>query len=52
MIASATRDYNVPNAKFSVVDCRYLEKEPSIVAGIWDKVYGVLYKVVPASSSG
>ncbi|RMJ25570.1 Methyltransferase domain-containing protein [Aspergillus sp. HF37] len=39
MIASAARDYNTPNAEFSAVDCRYLEKESSIVAGTWDKVY-------------
>ncbi|KAJ5124948.1 uncharacterized protein N7515_008773 [Penicillium bovifimosum] len=38
MIDSATKDYASPKAEFRVVDCRYLEKENSIVNGSWDKV--------------
>jgi ubiquinone/menaquinone biosynthesis C-methylase UbiE len=39
MIESANKDYGSPKASFRVVDCRYLEKETSIVNGSWDKVY-------------
>ena len=39
MIESANKDYAGPKASFRVVDCRYLEKETSIVDGSWDKVY-------------
>lgn len=39
MIESANKDYASPKASFRVVDCRYLEKETSIVNGSWDKVY-------------
>ncbi|CAI7656968.1 unnamed protein product [Penicillium discolor] len=38
MIESANKDYASPKASFRVVDCRYLEKETSIVNGSWDKV--------------
>ncbi|KAJ5336236.1 uncharacterized protein N7506_004258 [Penicillium brevicompactum] len=38
MIESANKDYASPKASFRVVDCRYLEKETSIVDGSWDKV--------------
>lgn len=39
MIESATKDYGGSNAEFRVVDCRYLERESSILADGWDKVY-------------
>jgi hypothetical protein len=39
MIESANKDYASSKASFRVVDCRYLEKETSIVNGSWDKVY-------------
>lgn len=38
MIESATKDYSGTKAEFKVVDCRYLEKEVSIVNATWDKV--------------
>lgn len=38
MIDSANKDYGSSKASFRVVDCRYLEKEASIVNGSWDKV--------------
>lgn len=38
MIESATKEYGGPKADFKVVDCRYLEKEASVVNGTWDKV--------------
>ncbi|KAJ6084908.1 hypothetical protein N7499_004537 [Penicillium canescens] len=38
MIGSANKDYGSPKASFRVADCRYLEKETSIVNGSWDKV--------------
>ncbi|OQE11962.1 hypothetical protein PENFLA_c067G09611 [Penicillium flavigenum] len=38
MIESANKDYASSKASFRVVDCRYLEKETSIVNGSWDKV--------------
>lgn len=38
-IESATKDYGRDNdAKFNVVDCRYLEKNAEAVSGKWDKV--------------
>lgn len=38
MIEAAKRDYDSAKAEFRVVDCRFLEKESSIVNGSWDKV--------------
>lgn len=38
MIESAMKDYNDPRAEWRVVDCRYLDKEETIVNGSWDKV--------------
>jgi 16S rRNA A1518/A1519 N6-dimethyltransferase RsmA/KsgA/DIM1 with predicted DNA glycosylase/AP lyase activity len=38
-IQSANKDYGSDRAKFSVVDCRYLEKDRMAVSGTWDKVY-------------
>ncbi|KAJ5114394.1 hypothetical protein NUU61_000153 [Penicillium alfredii] len=38
MIESANKDYASSKASFRVVDCRYLEKDTSIVDGSWDKV--------------
>lgn len=38
MIESAKKDYSNPKTEFRVVDCRYLEKEETIVDGSWDKV--------------
>jgi ubiquinone/menaquinone biosynthesis C-methylase UbiE len=43
MIESANKDYASSKATFRVVDCRYLEKETSIVNGSWDKVYAINY---------
>jgi hypothetical protein len=45
MIESANKDYGSPKASFRVVDCRYLEKETSIVNGSWDKVYVFNYDI-------
>ncbi|KAJ5625463.1 hypothetical protein N7510_001772 [Penicillium lagena] len=38
MIDFATKNYESPKAKFRVVDCRFLENDPSIVDGSYDKV--------------
>ena len=38
MIEAANKDYASPKASFRVVDCRYLERDTSIVNGSWDKV--------------
>lgn len=38
MIESAMKGYNDPKAEWRVVDCRYLDKEETIVNGSWDKV--------------
>lgn len=38
MIESANKDYSSPKTEFRVVDCRYLEKEETIVDGSWDRV--------------
>ena len=38
MIDSAKKDYSSPKTEFRVVDCRYLEKEGTIVDGSWDRV--------------
>ncbi|KAL9621015.1 MAG: hypothetical protein Q9160_004533 [Pyrenula sp. 1 TL-2023] len=38
MIESASHTYGSPNATFKVVDCKYLDREPNIVNGQWDKV--------------
>lgn len=38
MIESARKDYTSPKTEFRVVDCRYLEKEGTIVDGSWDRV--------------
>lgn len=39
MIEAAKKNYDGPKTEFRVVDCRFLEKESSIVNGSWDKVY-------------
>lgn len=49
MIESANKDYASPQASFRVVDCRYLEKETSIVNGSWDKVYVFNYNTLYTS---
>lgn len=46
MIESANKDYASPKASFRVVDCRYLEKETSIVDGSYDKVYVLNYGIL------
>ncbi|CAI6340799.1 unnamed protein product [Periconia digitata] len=38
MISAAQDRFGSKKAEFSVVDCRYLDKESSIVNGSWDKV--------------
>ncbi|KAK2748329.1 hypothetical protein FQN57_000987 [Myotisia sp. PD_48] len=38
MIESATKDYGAANAKFRVIDCRYLRNDQEVVNGTWDKV--------------
>lgn len=38
MIESAKKDYSSRKTEFRVVDCRYLEKEGTIVDGSWDRV--------------
>ncbi|KAL2073979.1 hypothetical protein VTL71DRAFT_7757 [Oculimacula yallundae] len=38
MIEAATRDFGGRNAKFKVLDCCYLDTDPEIVNGTWDKV--------------
>ncbi|GAD96972.1 hypothetical protein PVAR5_5640 [Paecilomyces variotii No. 5] len=38
MIEAAKRDYDCTKTEFRVVDCRFLEKESSIIDGSWDKV--------------
>ncbi|GES64903.1 S-adenosyl-L-methionine-dependent methyltransferase [Aspergillus terreus] len=38
MIESANKDYAGPKAAFRVLDCCYLEQDPSVVNGQWDKV--------------
>jgi ubiquinone/menaquinone biosynthesis C-methylase UbiE len=37
-IASATQHYASSKARFTVVDCRYLEQDTEAVSGMWDKV--------------
>jgi len=36
-VESATKDYGSSQARFKVVDCRYLEKDEDAVKGGWDK---------------
>ncbi|PGH18177.1 hypothetical protein AJ80_04564 [Polytolypa hystricis UAMH7299] len=38
MIQSAKQGYGAPNTEYQAVDCRYLDRESSIVNGSWDKV--------------
>ncbi|KAL2000015.1 hypothetical protein VTN02DRAFT_3664 [Thermoascus thermophilus] len=38
MIEAARKDYGGSTTEFRVVDCRYLERETSIVDGSWDKI--------------
>ena len=38
MIGAANKNYGNEKAEFRVIDCRYLDKEQSIVNGSWDKV--------------
>ncbi|ERF70263.1 hypothetical protein EPUS_00451 [Endocarpon pusillum Z07020] len=38
LIASANQDYGSSKARFTVLDCRYLEQDIEAVSGVWDKV--------------
>lgn len=38
LIASANQDYGSSKARFTLLDCRYLEQDIEAVSGLWDKV--------------
>ncbi len=38
LIASANQNHGSSKARFTVLDCKYLEQDLEAVSGLWDKV--------------